>query len=70
MAHVRDMRAWLNLEDYAAAIHDGINDTVSRFARGNISFQNGSVLEEDDLRALSKKGDKAIKKLTRRAASA
>jgi hypothetical protein len=62
---VRNARDWLSLKDYTRAVDEAINTIVFRYARGNISFQNGSVMQEDDLQALSQSGSSALDRLNR-----
>ncbi len=57
---------WISIADYEATKEQGVNDIIARFGRGNINFQNGSVLDDFDLRDLSEAGDKAIAKLNKR----
>jgi hypothetical protein len=67
---MRKAYRWLTLADYEEAKARATNNIISRDARGNISFQNGSILEENELRALSKKGDKALARLNKKAKAA
>lgn len=62
---VRDAREWISLRDYTRALEEAIDTIVFRYATGNISFQSGSVLQEDDLRALSESGGRALDRLNR-----
>ena len=64
---IRRIWDWFNLADYDAAKDKGSNDIIARYGRGNINFQNGSVLDDADLRSLSEAGDRAIQKLNDRA---
>ena len=57
------LRAWLSFADYDAAKRQATKDIISRYARGNVAFQNGLVLDEEDLAKLSANGDRAIARL-------
>ena len=57
---VRSLADWLNLRDYDDAIHYARIAVIKRFARGNVSFQNGNVLDEEALDQLRAKGDRAM----------
>jgi hypothetical protein len=63
---VRGAYNWLTLADYDKVKEEAVNNIVSRYARGNINFQNGSVLDEDEVRLLSKEGDRALASLNKR----
>lgn len=56
---------WTSLADYDAAKEQATVDVVARFSRGNVSVQNGQVLDEADLRKVSTEGDQALAKLDR-----
>ena len=57
------LRMWLALKDYDDAKERGITDIVMRYARGNVAFQNGAVLDDDGLKKLSAAGDAAVAQL-------
>lgn len=54
---------WFTLADYDAAKDQGTCDIIARYGRGNINFQNGSVLDDSDLRLLSEAADNALARL-------
>jgi hypothetical protein len=56
---------WWNLADYDAAKDEATKNVAARYGRGNVSFQNGWILDEDGLKKLSAAGDKAMAKLRR-----
>ncbi len=62
---MRDFLAWLELADYEAAKNQAAIDVVKRYARGNVSFQNGWVLTKAGVDELSAAGDEAIAELQR-----
>ena len=64
---VRDVWGWLNLADYEAAKEKATKQIVARFARGNVAFQNGWVLDERAVVVLSARGDAAIAHLNKMA---
>jgi len=59
------LRAWLRLDDYAAAKDKATDDVIARYSRGNTEVQNGHYLELDKLNDLSSQGDKAMSRLER-----
>ena len=63
---MRKIHRWLSLVDFKDAITSAIDQIIARYARGNTSVQNGWYIDEDDLKALSAKGDDAMKKLRKR----
>lgn len=54
---------WWTLNDYEAAKEKATEDIVSRYARGSVLVQNGSVIDEAEHAALVKRGDLAFEKL-------
>ena len=62
---VRDIRGWMKLSDYEDAKKKATMDVVRRYARRNVLFQNGYVLDEEALRKLSAAGDRATARLER-----
>lgn len=63
MGLVRSLRDWLNLADYDAAKKKATKDIIKRYARGNVVFQNGGVMDEAEMAKLSAAGDAAIERL-------
>lgn len=57
---LRQLRDWLALRDYEEAIERARLEVVSRFARGNVKFQNGDVIDGAELDRLSDEGDRAL----------
>ena len=51
---------WLLLRDYDRALEHGRTSVIRRLARGNVSFQNGDILDDDALELLRRDGDRAI----------
>lgn len=62
---LRRIRNWLSLADYEEAKDAATDQVITRFARGNVSIQNGSYLDDKKLEALSRRGDAALTKLSR-----
>ena len=54
---------WLWLRDYDDAILAVRIAIIKRFARGNVSFQNGAILDEEAVIELRAKGDRALDRL-------
>lgn len=50
---------WLRLRDYDQALQEARVAVIKRFARGNVSFQNGNLLDDVALDELRAKGDRA-----------
>lgn len=61
----RELWQWLTMADYQVAKDKAALDVVKRYSRGNVSTQNGWLLDDEGLRALSAKGDRATAKLKR-----
>ncbi len=59
----RRLRAWLRLDDYAAAKDRATDDVIARYSRGNIEVQNGHYLDRDKLNDLSSQADEAMSRL-------
>ena len=59
------LRGWLTLSDYDAEREAATTDIVARFSRGNVSVQNGQILDDDDLRKLSIRGERSLAGLNR-----
>jgi hypothetical protein len=59
----RSFLDWLSLRDYEDAIKSARIAVIKRYARGNVTFQNGNILDEEALRHLTAKGDKAFAEL-------
>jgi hypothetical protein len=57
------LRAWLRLDDYAAAKDKATDDIIARYSRGNTEIQNGHYLDRDKLNDLSARGDEAMSRL-------
>lgn len=51
---------WLNLRDYERAKSEAQLAVVKRFARGNVTFQNGNILDEEGLDRLRAEGARAL----------
>jgi len=60
---MRKLLNWLNVRDYADAKQRSATNIVGRYARGNVSIQNGWFLDRSGLDALSASGDRAIASL-------
>jgi hypothetical protein len=54
---------WLKLRDYDEALEHARVAIVKRIARGNVSFQNGNIMDERCLDALRKEGDRSMAEL-------
>jgi hypothetical protein len=65
MGLLQRILAWSSLEDYEAAKEQASIDVVARFSRGNVSVQNGQVMDDRELKVLSKRGDAAVASLDR-----
>lgn len=63
MQAIRRLVDWLCLRDYERAKHQGTVDVIARLSRGNTLSQNGAVLTEEDLTAMSKAADKDMARL-------
>lgn len=63
---VQNAWGWLFLSDYEAAKEQATEIVLTRYARRNTNFQNGAVLDKDDLEKLSAGGDYAMEGLKRR----
>ena len=61
---LRGLVNWLSLRDYDDQLRDARLATIQRYARRNVSFQNGDVLDETGLDELTKSGDQAIADLS------
>jgi hypothetical protein len=59
------MYNWFTLADLDEEKQTNARSIISRYSRGNVSFQNGFVLRENDLRLLSKEGDEAMDRLNK-----
>lgn len=51
---------WLSLDDYYKAKDEAAKSIIMRYGRGNMSFQNGDILNRSALDSLSSRGDKAL----------
>mgnify|MGYP006921284166 CR=1 FL=1 len=51
---------WLRLADYDEALRYARIGVIKRFARGNVSFQNGNLIDDAALDELRAVGDRAI----------
>ncbi len=60
---VRNFIDWLTLRDYEEAVKSARIAVIKRFARGNVTFQNGNVLDDDALEELRVRGDRAFAEL-------
>ena len=56
------LKDWL-FRKYEVEKIDALRTIVARFSRGNVSVQQGLYLTEEQLVALSRKGDAAIENL-------
>lgn len=54
---------WLALRDYDEALQHARVAVIKRLARGNVSFQNGDVLDDAAFAELRAIGDRAIAEL-------
>lgn len=54
---------WLNLRDYEDAVKSARMAVIKRYARGNVSFQNGNILDDEALMELRARGDEAFAEL-------
>ena len=54
---------WLTLRDYDAEVDAAHAAVVSRFARGNVTFQNGEIMDEAGLDLVRAAGDVALREL-------
>jgi hypothetical protein len=60
MDKLHNLYSWLTVADYTEASEAATRRVVKRFARGNVSTQNGWYLNEKDFASLSARGDKAV----------
>lgn len=60
---------WLSLRDYKLAKSQATIDVISRYSRGNVMVQNGSIMDHADLTELSTDADRAIEELVKAAQS-
>ena len=51
---------WLSLRDYDDAMREARVSVIQRYARGNVSFQNGDILDDEALDELQREGDQAV----------
>lgn len=65
MRVVSALKGWLNLADYNAEREEATTNIVARFSRGNVSVQNGQVMDEAGLKRLSECGDRDLAQLNR-----
>jgi hypothetical protein len=56
---------WLSLKDLDRALESARVAVISRYARGNVSFQNGGILDEEGLAKIQHCGDAAVIELER-----
>lgn len=54
---------WLLLRDYERTRRRALADVIKRYSRGNVSVQNGSVLDDVALAELRSLGDRSIAEL-------
>ena len=59
------VRGWLTLADYDNDKDEATLGVIKRFARRNILFQRGSILDDEALRKLSAAGDNAVAQLNK-----
>jgi hypothetical protein len=57
---------WLTLNDFNRVIENARLSVIKRFARGNVMFQNGYMLNEKGLDEVRRKGDLAIQRIIKR----
>ncbi|HTT82743.1 MAG TPA: hypothetical protein VMF67_04635 [Rhizomicrobium sp.] len=57
------LRAWLSLADYDFASEHATEQIIKRYTRGNVSLQNGWYMNDEKLKSLSARGDKAADRL-------
>lgn len=60
MSAIREFLDWITLADYEQAKERNCVDIVARFSRGNVNVQDGQIIDEDDLRRMSARGDQAL----------
>lgn len=51
---------WLTLKDLDMALEDARMSVIKRYSRGNVSVQNGGILDEDGLATLQRNGNSAV----------
>jgi hypothetical protein len=51
---------WFTLKDLDKALQKARVDVVRRYARGNVTFQNGYILDDAAMNTLRDKGDAAL----------
>jgi hypothetical protein len=56
---------WLTARDFDLALEEARTSVVKRYARGNVNFQGGSILDESGLEVVRQKGDRAVAFLRR-----
>jgi len=61
--YIDRLARWLSLKDYDDAIKSARIAVIKRYARGNVSFQNGNVLDDEAFQELHRKGDIALSNL-------
>ncbi|MCQ8185165.1 hypothetical protein [Parvularcula maris] len=64
------MKLWANIQELILGRYERSKDEASvriagRLARGNISTQNGFIMDDEAFDRLCRHGDKAIKRLNR-----
>jgi hypothetical protein len=60
---LRELIDWLTLRDYEEAVKAARIAVIKRYARGNVTFQNGNILDDDALDELRARGDRAFAEL-------
>lgn len=63
MQKIIDLYKWLSFRDYYEAMQAATDAVIRRYARGNTLVQNGGFLDEQALRVLSLRGDRALTNL-------
>ena len=57
---------WLTFKDFESSLEKARLSVIKRFARGNVMFQKGYVLNEKSLDELRCKGDLAAQEINKR----
>ena len=61
--HAAQILGWFRLRDLDEAIQRARIAVIKRYARGNVTFQNGNVLDDEALERLTHEGDRALAEL-------
>lgn len=63
MVTIQKLADWLRLRDYEDAKSQGTKDVIARLSRGNTLSQNGDVMTDEELTAISEAADRDMARL-------